>query len=114
MTNETVLLFSYGTLQSSTVQLETFGRELVGYKDKLLNYRLAMLEIQDASVIKLSGKTHHPIAVSSQSDTVSGQVFEITADELAQSDEYEVDDYQRVLGTMASGTPAWAYVKCKE
>jgi hypothetical protein len=38
-------------------------RELVGYKDKLLNYRLAMLEIQDASVIKLSGKTHHPIAV---------------------------------------------------
>jgi hypothetical protein len=41
-------------------------------------------------------------------------VFEITADELAQSDEYEVDDYQRVLGTMASGTPAWAYVKCKE
>jgi hypothetical protein len=38
----------YGTLQSSTVQLETFGRELVGYKDKLLNYRLAMLEIQDA------------------------------------------------------------------
>jgi hypothetical protein len=38
-----------------------------------------MLEIQDASVIKLSGKTHHPIAVSSQSDTVSGQVFEITA-----------------------------------
>jgi hypothetical protein len=43
MTNKTVLLFSYGTLQSSTVQLETFGRELVGYKDKLLNYRLAML-----------------------------------------------------------------------
>jgi hypothetical protein len=42
MTNETVLLFSYGTLQSATVQLETFGRELVGYKDKLLNYRLAM------------------------------------------------------------------------
>jgi hypothetical protein len=42
-------------------------------------------------VIKLSGKTHHPIAVSSQSDTVSGQVFEITAEELAQSDKYEVD-----------------------
>jgi hypothetical protein len=24
-----------------------------------------------------------------------------------------VDDYQRVLGEMASGTSAWAYVKCK-
>jgi hypothetical protein len=43
------ILLLYGTLQSATVQLETFGRELVGYKDKLLNYRLAMLEIQDAS-----------------------------------------------------------------
>jgi hypothetical protein len=40
-------------------------------------------------------------------------VFEITAEELAQSDKYEVDDYQRVLGEMASGTSAWAYVKCK-
>jgi hypothetical protein len=50
-----------GVPDAITVQLETFGRELVGYKDKLLNYRLAMLEIQDASVIKLSGKTHHPI-----------------------------------------------------
>jgi hypothetical protein len=37
------------------------------------------------------------------------QLFEITADELAQSDKYEVDDYQRVLGEMASGTSAWAY-----
>jgi hypothetical protein len=39
--------------------------------------------------------------IFSQSDTVSGQVFEITADELAQSDKYEVDDYQRVLGEIS-------------
>jgi hypothetical protein len=30
-------------------------------------------------------------------------VFENTAGELAQSDKYEVDDYQRVLGVMALG-----------
>jgi hypothetical protein len=41
-------------------------------------------------------------------------LFFTFADELAQSDKYEVDDYQRVLGEMASGTSAWAYVKCKE
>jgi hypothetical protein len=49
MTNETVLLFSYGTLQSSTVQLETFGRELVGYKDKLpLHLTYAQADVPDA------------------------------------------------------------------
>ncbi|CAB5503684.1 hypothetical protein [uncultured Gammaproteobacteria bacterium] len=114
MANKAVLLFSYGTLQNSTVQLATFGRELFGYKDELLNYRLAMLEIQDASVVKLSGESHHPIAVPSQSDTILGTVFEITQEELAQSDKYEVDEYQRVLGKMASGTPAWVYVEFLE
>ncbi|CAC9648935.1 hypothetical protein [uncultured Gammaproteobacteria bacterium] len=38
----------------------------------LLNYRLAMLEIQDASMVKLSGETHHPIALPSPSDTMLG------------------------------------------
>ncbi len=110
MTNETVLLFSYGTLQNSTVQIKTFGRKLTGYSDQLLGYKLAMVEIQDVSVVKLSGETHHPIAVPSQFDTISGAVFEITPEELAQSDEYEVDDYQRILGKMALGRPAWVYV----
>jgi hypothetical protein len=34
--------------------------------------RLAMLEIQDASMVKLSGETHHPIALPSPSDTMLG------------------------------------------
>jgi len=37
-------------------------------------------------------------------------VFEITVEELAQSDKYEVDDYQRVMGKMKSGRSAWVYV----
>ncbi len=111
MTHKTILLFSYGTLQSSIVQIKTFGRELIGYSDQLLDYKLAMIEIQDASVVKLSGETHHPIAIPSQSNTISGRVFEISAEELTQSDKYEVDEYQRVLGEMASGIPAWAYVR---
>ena len=105
------LLFSYGTLQNKAVQLETFGRVLVGYSDALLHYTLETLEIEDESVVALSGASHHPIAVAKQGARITGKVFEITAEELAQSDEYEVDDYQRVLGEMASGTSAWAYVK---
>lgn len=114
--NTVEYLFSYGTLQNTPVQLEAFGRELVGSDDQLLGYKLEMVEIADQQVVALSGKTHHPIAVVSQDKGgfVSGVVFEISAEELAQSDEYEVDEYQRVLGEMVSGIPAWVYVECKE
>jgi len=110
--NTIELLFSYGTLKNTPVQVETFGRELAGSKDQLLGYRLEMVEIKDADVVELSGKTHHPIAIatSNDADEVLGMVFEITVEELAQSDEYEVDDYQRVMGKMKSGRSAWVYV----
>lgn len=111
MKNQTILLFSYGTLQTKAVQIQTFGRELVGYKDQLLDYKLTMLEIQDKSVVELSGEAQHPIAIAHQGETVQGKVFEITPEELAQSDKYEVSDYQRVLGKMASGASAWVYVE---
>lgn len=111
--NEIKLLFSYGTLQNTPVQLETFGRELVGSADQLLGYKLEMVEIKDQGVVALSGKTHHPIAVASQdeSDFVSGVIFEITPKELAQSDLYEVSDYKRVMGVFKSGQKAWVYVQ---
>lgn len=105
-----ILLFSYGTLQTLAVQLETFGRKLNGYEDQLLDYKLGMVEIQDQAVITLSGKTHHPIAIKHPSERIKGIVFKITPEELAQSDKYEVSDYQRILAKMESGIPAWAYV----
>lgn len=110
--NEMKLLFSYGTLQDTPVQIETFGRELEGCKDYLLGYCLQMVAIDNEEVVQLSGKTHHPIAVKSnnEDDQISGVVFKISAQELAHSDEYEVDAYQRVLGQMKSGKEAWVYV----
>ncbi|MDB2590301.1 gamma-glutamylcyclotransferase [Candidatus Thioglobus sp.] len=106
-------LFSYGTLQSEKVQFETFGRELEGHADKLLGYKLAMVEIKDQHVVDLSGETHHPIAVVTcdLADEILGMVFEITTEELAQSDKYEVDEYQRVMGRFKSGKQAWVYVQ---
>ncbi len=109
-------LFSYGTLQNRLVQLETFGRALVGSKDQLLDYRLDMVRIKDEAVVALSGETHHPIAVISidNADEISGMIFEVTAEELAQSDQYEVDDYQRVIGEFKSGKRAWVYVSASD
>ena len=56
-------LFSYGTLQKKEVQMETFGRILIGQKDILVGYNIEMIEITDKEVLKKSGQKFHPIIV---------------------------------------------------
>lgn len=108
-----VLLFSYGTLQLTAVQIANFGRALTGQADAMVGWRRAMVEIQDPEVVRQSGETHHPIVSPSgnQADEIAGIVFEITPEELLAADAYEVSDYQRVEVTLKSGKTAWVYVK---
>ena len=40
-------------------------------------------------------------------------VFEITDDELARADEYEVREYSRITVELASGRQAWVYVDAR-
>ena len=96
----TELIFSYGTLQLEAVQLSTFGRLLSASADALGGYR-----------IKTSGLGIHPILLRSghETDAVHGTVLEVTEDELAAADSYEVEDYQRVQVLLASGRSAWVY-----
>jgi gamma-glutamylcyclotransferase (GGCT)/AIG2-like uncharacterized protein YtfP len=108
----TELLFSYGTLQQDGVQLAQFGRKLDGQADALVGWRQAMVEITDPDVLAKSGEAFHPIVMPGRKDDqVSGTVFEITAEELAAADSYEVSDYKRVGAQLASGKTAWVYVK---
>ncbi len=106
------LLFSYGTLRDPAVQRATFGREPAGHEDRIVGFRLDLLEIADPHVVELSGRTHHPILVptTDPTDSVPGAVLELTDDELLRADEYEVDDYRRVEAPLASGDQAWVYV----
>jgi gamma-glutamylcyclotransferase (GGCT)/AIG2-like uncharacterized protein YtfP len=106
------LLFSYGTLQQDDVQRATFGRLLAGRRDRLPGYVLAQVAIDDPAVVATSGKTHHPIVRpgGDPAEHVEGTVFEITDEELAHADRYEVAAYRRVAVTLASGLEAWAYV----
>jgi len=108
-----VLLFSYGTLQNKAVQLSNFGRELIGRPDSILGYTESLVAIDDPEVIATSGQTHHPVVQPSLNpdDEVSGTVFEITSQELAAADEYEVSDYKRVFAQLKSGSQAWVYVR---
>jgi gamma-glutamylcyclotransferase (GGCT)/AIG2-like uncharacterized protein YtfP len=111
--DRTILLFSYGTLQLESVQLQSFGRLLDGLDDAMPGYKQSFIEITDPEVIRKSGERFHPIVVSTgdPSDEVTGKVFQITASELAAADEYEVSDYKRVSVQLKSGRSAWVYIK---
>ncbi len=111
MNHKREFLFSYGTLQHKQVQRETFGREISGKSDILLGYRLEQVEITDPKVLSVSKQQFHPIIVATDNhhDQVKGVILELTSEELAQADSYEVDEYQRILGEFKSGRQAWIY-----
>jgi gamma-glutamylcyclotransferase (GGCT)/AIG2-like uncharacterized protein YtfP len=98
------LLFSYGTLQQTNVQLAMFGRRLDGQRDELLKF-------EQSSVT--NGDTHHANVTfnGNEESRVTGMVFEVTDAELAKVDEYEeAFFYQRVAAMLASGRQTWVYV----
>lgn len=105
-------LFSYGTLQLKSVQLANFGRELVGRPDQLLGYVIEQVEITDPRVLAESGQKYHPILrfTGNSADEVAGTVFEVTEQDLARADDYEVSDYKRVAAPLKSGITCWVYV----
>ncbi|MBS1811098.1 MAG: gamma-glutamylcyclotransferase [Acidobacteria bacterium] len=105
-------LFTYGTLQTESVQLATFGRKLVGTPDGLVGYSLAMIQIEDQEFVALSGAAHHRNLhfTGNTSDIVNGIVFKVTGNELEQSDAYEPAEYKRVRVELQSGMDAWVYL----
>ena len=107
-----LLLFSYGTLRQSEVQLATYRRLLEGRADTLHGFRLAPLAITDPEVVRISGKAVHSIArrTGDAADRIDGVVFRLTAAELAATDRYEVDVYARIEVDLASGTRAFVYI----
>jgi len=112
MDHETERLFSYGTLQTETVQLSTFGRRLAGSPDALAGYRLRMIKIEDQDFVATSGAEYHRNLefTGDSSDFVDGTVFSVTEQELQQSDAYEPDGYKRIQVKLRSGTEAWVYL----
>jgi len=106
------LLFSYGSLKSKQVQLEHFGRELKGTGDSLSGYKLTDLEIKDTTVIKIDKTDILSIAIKSreETDNIEGFVFEITGEELVQTDRYGFSNYKRVKETTDLGKEVWIYV----
>ena len=80
--------------------------------DRILGFRLDLLDIADPQVIAVSGQAQHPILVPTgdPTDSIAGSVLDLTDDDLRRADAYEVDDYRRVEASLASGDNAWVYV----
>lgn len=114
MSNEK--LFVYGTLRYAAVQRTTFGRTLRAATDTLPCYKLSMVTINDAHVIALSKETQHPMLhyTGKPTDIVNGMVLDITLEEIAQADSYEVESYKRARVKLKSGDEAWAYVSIED
>ena|SRR5215213_1323909 len=110
---ETERLFSYGTLQTESVQISIFRRRLAGSPDALVGYRLRMIQIEDKDFVVTSGAEYHRNLelTGSTSDLVEGTVFSVTEHELEQVDAYEPDGYERVQVTLRSGAVAWVYLR---
>jgi hypothetical protein len=105
-------LFTYGTLQLPTVQLEKYGRLLSGEPDRLAGFRLEEVDVLDPDVVRLSGKARHPIAVRAPDspEGIAGIAYLLSDAELQATDDYEVDPYVREPVVLTSGRRAFAYV----
>ncbi|WP_149274483.1 gamma-glutamylcyclotransferase family protein [Pareuzebyella sediminis] len=97
-----VYLFSYGSLQEATIQLELFDRELRGWPDVVSGFVLSKEKAYGAYPIL--NETKNP------AHRISGTVFELSEQELIQADVYEGEAYKRKLIELESGKRAWLYI----
>lgn len=111
MTN-TVLLFSYGTLQLPAVQEGIFGRRVEGEPDALTGYTIDDIVIEDDGVVGLSGaEVHKVLRPAPGAPPIPGVALRIAPDELARADAYETAAYARVEVELVSGRRAFVYVE---
>lgn len=104
-------LFSYGTLQTESVQTELFGRLLDGRKDRLKGYKPAPVEIEDKTFLAGGEKIQRTLIPSNDNaDLVEGNVFEVSIEELHAADKYEPANYKRIRVGLESGIEAWIYI----
>lgn len=99
-------VFAYGTLQEKEVQLGVFARSLVGFKDELSQYRISDIKVADLyPTLNFTGRDE---------DTITGQVYTLSPQELQKADVYEGEAYERIQVKLGSGKNAWVYIAKKE
>ena len=91
--------------------MDLFGRKLMGESDRLKGYKITPVIISDQAFLARGEDQNQKIAISTNNpaDKIEGTAFEVSGDELLQSDQYEPVDYKRVMVQLESGRSAWVY-----
>jgi hypothetical protein len=77
----------------------------------LTGFVVGTLTITDEAVVALSGEeVHLVLRPGGPGDRIAGVALHVTDAELFAADEYETDDYRRVIVTLESGREAFVYV----
>jgi gamma-glutamylcyclotransferase (GGCT)/AIG2-like uncharacterized protein YtfP len=98
----TEYLFTYGTLNESTIQEIVFTRILKGSKDRLAGYAISNEKI--AGLYPTASKS------SEQTKYIDGTLYAVSSDDILRADAYEGKAYKRIKITLESGTHAWMYL----
>ncbi|MDO4918141.1 GDSL-type esterase/lipase family protein [Kocuria sp.] len=104
------LLFSFGTLVDEPVQQAVFGAPVASRRAALAGHDVVDVAITDPHVIEVSGSAVHRGLRRRTGAAVTGGVLQLSPEQLAQADAYEVDAYVRRRVRLQNGDPAWAYV----
>lgn len=109
--DQRVNLFSYGTLQTQTVQLSIFGRTIQTTADALVGYQLSEIQVEEPKFLAHSPAVQRNVQYTGNtSHIVEGPVLALTKKELEQADAYEPAEYKRVSVQLRSGLNAWVYL----
>lgn len=105
-------LFTYGSLQLPSVQLDTFGRLLDGGDDVLCCFTIDHLAVDEEHREAARGRTTRSVLrhTGSRLDKVVGKLVRLSEAELDAADEYEAWGYRRERVTLESGARGWVYV----
>ena len=108
----TDLIFAFGTLRLDKVQTSLFGRTVPGRPDAVVGWKVDTIRVVDPKVIATSGSDLHPglVFTGRSSDLVSGEILDVTPEELAAADVYESVSFTRISADLRSGGSAWIYV----
>ncbi|MFT4134944.1 gamma-glutamylcyclotransferase family protein [Microbacterium sp.] len=107
------LLFSYGALQSTEVQLDLFGRVVPASPGCMTGYTVDYADVEDHRDADACDRSVHPILryTGNPIDKVIGTVLSLTDAELDATDEYQTPlMYRRIAITLADGRSGWVYV----
>lgn len=99
----TEYLFSYGSLQDTSIHYALLGRSLEGEADALMGYVIAQEKIAGEFVV--AEPSIDP------KDKIEGHLYVLSHMDIAKIDSYEGPAYKRIKLLLDSGKNAWTYVR---